>query len=117
MKYKAKYFLYSNILVVILSIMISLALTLLISNNIIEAKTGNLITKIISAIIFMISGVYLGKKIKSKGYLIGIISILLYLFIILCLSITNLSISSVDVVVRCICLFAGSITGVNLAKN
>lgn len=117
MKSKIKFFIFTQLLIVIMCLVISFVLTLLISNNLLNVKTGILLSKIISAIIFVIGGIYLGKKIKSKGYLLGICSILFYLFIILCLSLTNINLSSVNIVVRCICLFAGSITGVNLAKN
>ena len=53
------------------------------------------VIKIVSAIIFSIGGIYLGRKLKSKGYAIGICAILFYLFIILCLSLTNFNFSKI----------------------
>ena len=114
---KCKYFIFSDLLIILLTVITSFIFTLLISNNILNPNTGKIVVKIISAIIFSIGGIYLGRKLKSKGYAIGICAILFYLFIILCLSITNLKFSTVDIIVRSICLFAGSIIGVNLAKN
>lgn len=117
MKTKVKYFAFSGLIIVILCLIISFICTLLIVNDILNPSIGLLLTKIFSSISFLVGGLYLGRKIKSKGYLLGIISILIYLFVILCFSLTKNPISTVDVVVRCITLFVGSIVGVNLAKN
>ncbi len=117
MKIKAKYFIFSGLIITILCLFISFIFTLLIVNDVLTSDIGLLLTKIFGAISFLIGGLYLGKKIKSKGYLIGIISILIYLFFVLCFSLTKLNISTVDVVIRCITLYIGSIIGVNLTNN
>lgn len=117
MKLKLKNLLIMNIIILILCTLTSFILTMLISKNILTPSLGRIISKILSAIIFLLGTIILGRKIKSKGYLLGILSVITYLFIILCVSITNINFSTPDIIIRCICLFAGAIIGVNSIKN
>jgi len=117
MKLKIKNLFIMNGIIIILCALFSFLLTMLISKNILTPVIGKILSKILSAVIFLLGSILLGRKIKSKGYLLGILSIFTYLFIILCLSITKINFSTPDIIIRCICLFAGAIIGVNSVKT
>ena len=95
----------------------SLSLTILKQNDLMNLKSSNVITNILSLLIFFIAAVILGIKQKNKGLLNGLIFALLYVCICL---ISGFSFNSTGMIFKFIgkitLIILGTIMGVNLKK-
>ena len=107
------------LIIVISTLLFSLIITSLYFNNIIGIKLYQILTNVISGIIFLLSGLFLGMKETNKGLLKGLIFSSLYLSIALLINFAiikdTLTMQSVlNLVIRFILFPIGSIIGVNL---
>ena len=98
---------------------VSLILTSLVYFNVINNNLYLILSNIISIILFLLSGVFLGLKSEKKGLVKGLVFGILYLSIALIVKFTiikdTLEIqSALNILLRFIVLPIGSIIGVNL---
>lgn len=109
----------TTLLLVISTFVFSLILSLLHFYNVINSNLYNILTNIISIIIFLGSGFYLGFKSETKAWLKGLIFALFYLLIAFLVHFAiikdTLEFQSVlNILIKFIIIPIGSIIGINL---
>lgn len=99
------------------TLIFSLVLTILKQNDWINLNLSNIITSILSLLIFFIGAIILGMKIKKKGLINGVILSIFYVFIKLIIGINlNHLTSIVQFISKTILIILGTIIGVNINK-
>ncbi len=117
MKTSLKSYSFTFIFIILTTFIFSLFLTILKQNDLINVRTSNIISNILSLSIYFIAGLILGMKQKSKGLINGIILSIFYIIIsLICgLSFTNYKII-LKFISKILLIIIGSIIGVNLKK-
>ena len=108
----------SSLLFILFSTFIcSFILAILNQNKLISITTTNILTNIMSILLFFIASIILGMKIKKKGLINGIILSLIYisLNLIIGFNFTNY-ISVIKFISKIFVIILGAIIGVNLSN-
>lgn len=109
----------TTLFLLISTFIISLVLSLLHYYNVININFYNILTNILSILIFLGAGIFLGFKSETKGWLKGLILGIIYLIIAFLVHFAiikdTLEFQSVlNILIKFIILPIGSIIGVNL---
>lgn len=117
MKTTIKSYVSSLLFILFSTFIFSFILALLQQNNLMSFTTANIITNILSILLFFIASIILGMKTKKKGLINGIILSLIYisLNLIIGFNFTNY-IFVVKFISKIFVIILGTIIGVNLNK-
>lgn len=117
MKSTLKSYSISLIFILFSTFIFSLLLTILKQNDLINLNTSNIISNILSLLLFFIAAVILGMKIKKKGLINGIILSIIYIAISLIIGFNFKNIySTLKFISKILLIILGTIIGVNLKK-
>lgn len=72
---------------------------------------------ITGALIFLLSGIIIGRGYGKKGYLHGLVLVVIYLIALFIITRFNEDFNFWNIIIKSICLLIGSILGVNLKKR
>ncbi len=121
MKKKLINFSISLLSAIILGFVMMVIVTLLSRNNIINQQVNDNIVLVISFILFFAFGFFFAFKEKKRGFLNGLLLVLLYLILAYgYLRISNQEVTfskTMTIVGRSLLLLSGSVLGVNLASR
>ena len=89
--------------------------------SLISPLASNILNALLSLLLFFIISLYVGFKINKKGWLIGLVlSILYFIILSIIIGITKKDLDFITIILvllRILCIFLGSIIGVNLKKD
>ena len=117
MKTTLKAYTLSFIFIFLSTFIFSLVLTVLKQNNIFNLTTSNVISSVLSLLLFFIGAIILGIKIKKKGLINGIILSLIYgaINLIIGFNFANY-VFVIKFIGKIILIILGTIIGVNLSR-
>ncbi|MGM9857745.1 MAG: TIGR04086 family membrane protein [Bacilli bacterium] len=89
--------------------------------SLISPLVANILNALLSLLLFFVISLYVGFKINKKGWLIGLIlSIIYFIILSIIIGVTKEKLDVITIVLiilRILCIFCGSIIGVNLKKD